>query len=199
MGNGRIQQSTSDNGNEDARSDPAKSSRTPNNCRKGNITLATYNSMKPGMHDLPRHEKICASRKNICAPTIPLNLLRSAWRRSPHQPGARNFQLLATSFHGEDIRTISCFASISGSPFSARARLWVNCANLWGSRMNMRDPTRSQKSRFSTLSAFCWMNSRRGSTTSPISLVNKSSASATSSTFTLRSVRASGSNVVSHN
>ena len=44
----------------------------------------------------------------------------------------------------------------------------------------------SQVSRFSTFSAFCWMNSRRGSTTSPISLVKMSSASARSSTLTCK-------------
>lgn len=59
-------------------------------------------------------------------------------------------------------------------------------------------PARLQVSRFSTFSAFCWMNSRRGSTTSPMSLVKMSSASARSSTFTCRRVRASGSSVVSH-
>jgi hypothetical protein len=46
--------------------------------------------------------------------------------------------------------------------------------------------TGHQKSRFSTLSALAWMNSRRGSTTSPISLVKMSSASARSSIFTCR-------------
>ena len=61
----------------------------------------------------------------------------------------------------------------------------------------MREPTRPQVSRFSTLSAFCWMNSRRGSTSSPISFVKTSSASSSSSTRTCRSVRASGSRVVS--
>lgn len=61
------------------------------------------------------------------------------------------------------------------------------------------NPTQLQKSRFSTLSALAWMNSRRGSTTSPMSLVNRSSASAMSSTRTCSSVRASGSRVVSHN
>ena len=48
-----------------------------------------------------------------------------------------------------------------------------------------------------TLRALSWMNSRRGSTTSPISLVKRSSASATSSISTCNSVRASGSSVVS--
>ena len=48
------------------------------------------------------------------------------------------------------------------------------------------------------VSAFSWMNSRRGSTTSPISLVNRSSASSASLTFTCRSERALVSRVVSH-
>ena len=47
-------------------------------------------------------------------------------------------------------------------------------------------------------SAFSWMNSRRGSTMSPISLVNRSSASSTSLTFTCSSERALMSSVVSH-
>src|SRR5579871_4673169 len=46
-------------------------------------------------------------------------------------------------------------------------------------------------------SELSWMNSRRGSTTSPISLVKMSSASSTSLTFTCMSVRASVSRVVS--
>lgn len=58
-------------------------------------------------------------------------------------------------------------------------------------------PEAVQKSRFSTFSAFCWMNSRRGSTTSPMSLVKRSSASTMSSTLTCSRVRASGSSVVS--
>src|SRR5580693_1281651 len=48
-------------------------------------------------------------------------------------------------------------------------------------------------------SAFSWMNSRRGSTSSPISLVKRSSASSTSLTFTCRRERAFTSSVVSHN
>ena len=42
-------------------------------------------------------------------------------------------------------------------------------------------------SRFATLSALSWMNSRRGSTMSPISLTKMSSASSTSRIFTCRS------------
>ena len=53
-------------------------------------------------------------------------------------------------------------------------------------------------SRFATLRAFSWMNSRRGSTTSPISFANRSSASSACSTFTCSSVRAFSSSVVSH-
>jgi hypothetical protein len=49
------------------------------------------------------------------------------------------------------------------------------------------------------VSAFSWMNSRRGSTTSPISLVKMSSASSASLTFTCSSERALVSSVVSHN
>src|SRR5882724_1733431 len=47
------------------------------------------------------------------------------------------------------------------------------------------------------LSELSWMNSRRGSTTSPISLVKMSSASSTSLIFTCSSDRASMSSVVS--
>jgi hypothetical protein len=47
------------------------------------------------------------------------------------------------------------------------------------------------------LSELSWMNSRRGSTTSPISLVKMSSASSTSLIFTCSSERASVSSVVS--
>jgi hypothetical protein len=47
-----------------------------------------------------------------------------------------------------------------------------------------RATDRAQTSRFATESAFAWMNSRRGSTTSPISLVNRSSASSPSWRFT---------------
>jgi hypothetical protein len=39
--------------------------------------------------------------------------------------------------------------------------------------------TRPQISKFATFSAFCWMKSRRGSTTSPIRVENTSSASST--------------------
>ncbi len=49
----------------------------------------------------------------------------------------------------------------------------------------------------SASSAFSWMNSRRGSTKSPISLENMSSASSACSTFTCRSTRALSSSVVS--
>ena len=51
--------------------------------------------------------------------------------------------------------------------------------------------------RFATLSALSWMNSRRGSTSSPISRPKRSSASSASRTLTWRSVRTSGSSVVS--
>ena len=63
-----------------------------------------------------------------------------------------------------------------------------------------RSKGRARARHTSTLaaSAFSWMNSRRGSTTSPISLVNRSSASSTSLTFTCRSERAWTSRVVSH-
>ena len=42
---------------------------------------------------------------------------------------------------------------------------------------------------FATESAFCWMNSRRGSTTSPMSFEKISSASFSSPSFTCMSVR----------
>ena len=45
-------------------------------------------------------------------------------------------------------------------------------------------------SKFATFSAFAWMNSRRGSTTSPISLTKMSSASSTSLIFTCNRERA---------
>ena len=46
--------------------------------------------------------------------------------------------------------------------------------------------------------ALSWMNSRRGSTTSPISLANRSLASSSCSTETCSRVRALTSSVVSH-
>src|SRR5450631_3351544 len=49
------------------------------------------------------------------------------------------------------------------------------------------------------LSELSWMNSRRGSTTSPINLVKMSSASSTSLIFTCKSERSLVSRVVSHN
>lgn len=74
--------------------------------------------------------------------TIPLNLLRSVSLRSPHQPGARNFQLLATSFHGEGLKTLSYFCVDLGiSIFDPR--------KIMGElRMNMRGPTGSHFGRF---------------------------------------------------
>src|SRR5690606_15758931 len=57
---------------------------------------------------------------------------------------------------------------------------------------------RAHTSRLATLSAFSWMKSRRGSTTSPISRVKISSVTSASSTLTCSSTRLSGSSVVSH-
>jgi Protein of unknown function (DUF1194) len=56
-----------------------------------------------------------------------------------------------------------------------------------------------QTSRFATFSALPTMNSRRGSTTSPISVLNTCAASSMSPTFTCNSVRTDGSSVVFHN
>src|SRR5271165_7315733 len=53
-------------------------------------------------------------------------------------------------------------------------------------------------SRFFTSNAFSSMNLRRASTSSPISVVKMASVSAMSSSLTERSVRRSGSIVVSH-
>ena len=52
-------------------------------------------------------------------------------------------------------------------------------------------------SKFFTYLAFCSINSRRGSTLSPMRMVNTSSAVAASSTSTRRMVRVAGSMVVS--
>lgn len=62
-------------------------------------------------------------------------------------------------------------------------------------------PTRNtdHTSRFATFSALPTMNSRRGSTTSPISVLNTCAASSMSPTFTCSSVRTAGSSVVFHN
>src|SRR5262249_45745377 len=54
-------------------------------------------------------------------------------------------------------------------------------------------------SKLVTWSALSWINSRRGSTSSPISFANRSSASSACSTLTCRSVRTFSSSVVSHN
>jgi len=54
-------------------------------------------------------------------------------------------------------------------------------------------------SRLATLSALPTMKSRRGSTTSPISVLNTCAASSMSPTFTCSSVRTDGSSVVFHN
>ncbi len=56
-----------------------------------------------------------------------------------------------------------------------------------------------QMSRLTTLRAFSWMNFRRSSTFSPISVAKISSAATASSSFTFSSVRVSAFMVVSHN
>src|ERR1700674_1224920 len=61
--------------------------------------------------------------------------------------------------------------------------------------LNGRQAAASHTSTFA-LSELSWMNSRRGSTTSPISLVKISSASSTSLTFTCSSERSLVSSVV---
>ena len=73
------------------------------------------------------------------------------------------------------------FEACSGPVFLKYSR---RSAKLCSKCKVMPEPTTVQKSRFSTDNAFCWINSRRGSTTSPINLVKMSSASARSPTFT---------------
>lgn len=58
-------------------------------------------------------------------------------------------------------------------------------------------PLPDQTSRFATFRAFSWMNSRRGSTMSPIRVEKTVSASSPWATLTCSRVRASGSSVVS--
>src|SRR5437868_10654655 len=57
--------------------------------------------------------------------------------------------------------------------------------------------TKAHQTSSAAVSALSWMNSRRGSTSSPISLVKRSSASSACSTFTCSRVRAFSSSVVS--
>ena len=78
------------------------------------------------------------------------------------------------------------------SPLEVRIPIVVTAAGRKNS------PRRShQMSRFSTVSAFFSMNSRRGSTWSPISVVNTSSALTASSILTCIRRRVSGLTVVS--
>ena len=87
-------------------------------------------------------------------------------------------------------------------------RCSAGAKNAWGHDPPLPRPGRDcdvvqislvQTSRLATESAFSRMKSRRGSTTSPMSLVKMSSASSSSRTWTLSSERALTSSVVSHN
>ena len=103
--------------------------------------------------------------------------------------------------YGPIRRTSTASTNASASPRSSASRPRWRCSSRNGAAWRPRDipslvsfrigptlfvssrrrvapePDPDQTSRFATLSAFSWMNSRRGSTTSPISLTKRSSAS----------------------
>src|ERR1700733_14790094 len=85
---------------------------------------------------------------------------------------------------------------LHGTPDWPYVWLWQGGARVVPGFSGRARPYR-HTSKFATLSALSWMNSRRGSTISPISLTKMSSASSTSRILTCKSVRASRSSVVS--